>query len=182
MILVQTNDCSSMCVGVLESVMSQMLEAFQRSVQQCLADSACAKLAGRSDLGLLMATEPDAELLDDAMNFYVPRSYEGFDGGSFMGALKAAGKEYGLKKMHRDALIQAKGINSKVHSSLFPEIIDGWYLLSIISKWKTRYANGQRDPKCKHKATTSSLGGLKKLVSLWTCAQAWCGSLGRRAG
>jgi hypothetical protein len=72
--------------------MSQMLEAFQRSVQQCLADSASAKLAGRSDLGLLMATEPDAELLDDAMSFYVPRSYEGFDGGSFIGALKAAGE------------------------------------------------------------------------------------------
>lgn len=56
-----------------------------------LAGCAAGRLAGRADLALVMGAEPDAVLLEEALAFYVPRSYEAFDGGAFLAALKSAG-------------------------------------------------------------------------------------------
>jgi hypothetical protein len=38
-----------------------------------------------------MGAEPDALLLEEPLAFYVPRTYEAFDGQGFLTALKAAG-------------------------------------------------------------------------------------------
>lgn len=81
-----------MCTGVIENILLRVLDAFQAVMQQCLSDVKAGQLVVRHDVGLIMATEPDAVLLQDAMQFYVPKTADHFDGVSFISALRSPGE------------------------------------------------------------------------------------------
>ncbi len=77
---------------MVNTILGRVLEAFFLVVLQCLDSCSAGRLMLQPDLGLIMATEPDAVLLDDAMAFYVPRNQESFDGAAFVAALKSPGE------------------------------------------------------------------------------------------
>ncbi|WIA23609.1 hypothetical protein OEZ85_000318 [Tetradesmus obliquus] len=74
--------------GVLDAILSQVLEAMTAQAAACLAGTKAGRLALLPQLSLLMATEPDALLLphEDPVAFYVPPAAGGYgDSGSGLG-------------------------------------------------------------------------------------------------
>lgn len=86
--------------GVVENVLASILDGCQTCMQQNLAGSKVGRMVQRFNVGLLMAAEPDAVLLDEPVAFCVPRSGDNLDPAVFMSALKHD-KPYLVPGMYR---------------------------------------------------------------------------------